>query len=141
MALSFYNSFAEDLADAGFDWVADDIRVALYNNTFTFVNTHNFRDDISANEIATGNGYLTGGLALDTKTATAANPCVMSAADEVIAQNGAGFTTARKYVLLKWVGTAATDPLICYGANGADFGNVAGQLTLDVPASFITITV
>lgn len=141
MALSFYTSFAEDLADAGLDWVADDIRIMLMANAYTFSAAHNFRDDIT-NEIANGNGYATGGLALDSKTASAANPCVMTAADEIIAQNGAGFTTARKYALTKILGGASSaDPLITYGANGADFGNVAGQLTLDVPSSFITITV
>ena len=139
MALAFYTSFAEDLADAGLDWVADDLRLALMTNTYAFSAAHAFRAALT-NEIATGNGYTTGGLALDTKTATAANPCVMTAADEVVAQNAAGFTTARKYTLLKWVGTAATDPLIANGTAVADFGNQAGQLTLDYPASFLTIT-
>lgn len=140
MALSFYTSFAEDLADAGLDWVADTINILIMTNTYTFSAAHNFRDDIT-NEVS-GTNYSSGGLALDTKTASAANPCVMSAADEVIAQSGGGFSNGRKYALAKILGGASSaDPLICYGAAGADFGNVAGQLTLDVPTSFITISV
>lgn len=140
MALSFYDSSAEDFADAGWDWVADTINILIMTNTYTFSAAHNFRDDIT-NEV-TGTGYSAGGLALDNKTASAANPCVLSADDEVIAQSGAGFSTGRKYAMSKILGGAATaDPLLAYGTAAGDFGNVAGQLTLDVPASFITITV
>lgn len=140
MALSFYTSFAEDLADAGLDWVADTINIVLMTNTYTFSAAHNMRDDLT-NEVS-GTGYSSGGLALDSKTASAANPCVMSAADEVISQNAGGFSNGRKYALAKILGGASSaDPLICYGAAGADFGNIAGQLTLDVPTSFITISV
>jgi hypothetical protein len=140
MALTFYASFAEDLADAGLDWVADTINIMILTNTYTFSAAHAFRSSIT-NEV-TGTGYSAGGLALDSKTATLANPCVMSSADEVIAQSGGGFSTGRKYVLAKILGGAASaDPLITYGVAGADFGNVAGALTLDVPTSFITITV
>lgn len=140
MALSFYTSAAEDLVDATWDWVADTINIWIATNTYTFSAAHNFRDDLT-NEVS-GTNYSAGGLALDSKTASAANPCVMSAADEVIAQSGGGFSNGRKYILTKITGGASsTDPLLCYGTAGADFGNVAGQLTLDVPTSFITVTV
>ena len=140
MALSFYTSAAEDFADAGWDWVADTINLLIMTNTYTFSAAHNFRDDIT--DEVTGTGYSAGGLALDNKSASAANPCVLSADDEVIAQNGAGFSTGRKYAMSKILGGASTaDPLLASGAAAGDFGNVAGQLTLDVPASFITITV
>ena len=140
MALSFYNSAAEDLFDAGWDWVADTINIWIATNTYAFSAAHTFRSNLT-NEV-TGTGYTANGLALDGKSASAANPCVLSANDEVIAQSGAGFANGRKYILTKILGGAATaDPLLCYGTAGADFGNVAGQLTLDVPASFITLTV
>jgi hypothetical protein len=140
MALSFYNSFAEDLIDSTWDWVADTINILIMTNTYTFSAGHAFRSSIT-NEV-TGTGYTAGGLALDGKSATAANPCVLSANDEVIAQNAGGFANGRKYALAKITGGAAsTDPLMAYGTAAGDFGNVAGQLTLDVPASFITVTV
>lgn len=140
MALTFYTSAAEDFADAGWDWVADTINIVIMTNSYTFAAGDNFRDDLD-NEVS-GTGYSSGGLALDTKTASAANPCVLSADDEVISQSGSGFSDGRKYALTKILGGASSaDPLLCYGAAGGDFGNVAGQLTLDVPTSFITITV
>jgi hypothetical protein len=140
MALSFYTSFAEDLVMAVWNWESNTINILLMTNTYTFSAAHNFRDDIT-NEV-TGTGYTAGGLALDGKTSSAANPSVLTANDEVIAQSGGGFANARKYAISKITGGAAsTDPLMAYGTAGADFGNVAGQLTLDVPASWITITV
>jgi len=142
MALSPYTSAARYIATGGLSWVADVYHLILLTNTYTFSAAHDFRDDLT-NEV-TGTGYTAGGLALDNKTASSANPSVLTADDEVVAQNGAGFATARKYVLAEITGgsvaTPADDPLLYYGAAGADFGNVAGALTLDVPASFITIT-
>jgi hypothetical protein len=142
MALSAFTVLARNLATAAFSWTADVIHLILLTNTYTFSAAHDFRDDLS-NEV-TGTNYTAGGLLLDNRTASAANPSVLTADDEVVAQSGAGFANARKYVLAKITGgsvaTPADDPLIYYGTAGADFGNVAGQLTLDVPASFITIT-
>lgn len=141
MALSFYPSVARQLfVGSVWDWVANTINIMIMTNTYTFSATHDFRDDIT-NEV-TGTNYTAGGLALDNKTASAANPTVLTANDEVIAQSAGGFANGRKYALTKITGGAAnTDPLLCYGAAAGDFGNVAGQLTLDVPASFITLTV
>lgn len=140
MALSFYTSHAEDIYDAGLDWAADTINLLIMTNTYTFSAAHNFRDDIT-NEVS-GTGYSSGGLALDNKSVSAANPAVATADDEVINQSGAGFSNGRKYALAKILGGASSaDPLIAYGAAGADFGNVAGQLTMDIPSSFITVSV
>jgi hypothetical protein len=142
MALSFYTSVARELVVGSvWDWVANTINIWLATNAgYTFSAAHDKRDDL-AGEVS-GTNYSAGGLALDNKTASAANPTVMTANDEVIAQSGAGFSNGRKYILTKITGGAAsTDPLLCYGAAAGDFGNVAGQLTLDIPASFITLTV
>lgn len=139
MALSFYDSAARDFATGVVSWVSGTYHVMLMTSTYTFSAAHNFRDDIT-NEVS-GTNYSSGGLALDNKTASSANPSVLTADDEVIAQSGAGFSNARKYAVVKILGGASSaDPLLAYGAAGADFGNVAGQLTLDIPASFITIT-
>ena len=142
MALSAFTAVANRFVTAGLSWTADVIHLILLTNTYTFSAAHDFRDDLTAE--VTGTNYTAGGLLLDNRTASAANPTVMTADDEVVAQSGAGFSTARKYVLAKITGgsvaTPADDPLIYYGTAGADFGNVAGALTLDVPASFITLT-
>jgi hypothetical protein len=141
MALSFYNSVARELVVGSvWDLVANTINIWLATNAYNFAAAHDRRDDLN-NEVS-GTNYTAGGLALDGKTVSAANPAVFTANDEVIAQSAGGFFTARKYILVKITGGAAsTDPLLCHGQAGADFGNVAGQLTLDIPSSFITITV
>lgn len=144
MALSFYTVAAQGLATGVWNWPTDVIHLILMTNTYTFSAAHEDRADLT-DEVATGNGYTTGGLLLDNRTASAANPSVLTADDEVIAQNGAGFSNARKYAITEITGgsvaTPTDDPLFAYGVAGADFGNVAGALTLDVPASWITITV
>ena len=142
MALTFYTSFAKKLFDADVDLLVDTINLLIMTNAGYTLNaaTHAFRSDITGE--VTGTGYTAGGLALGTKSTSAANPSVFTAADIVIAQNAGGFSTGRKYALAKIRGGAASaDELITYGAAGADFGNIAGQLTLDIPASFITLTV
>ena len=140
MALSFYDSSARDFATGVVAWVSGTYNILLMTSSYTFSAAHNFRDDIT-NEVS-GTNYSSGGLALDNKSASSANPSVLTADDEVIAQSGAGFSNGRKYAVAKILGGAASaDPLLAYGAAGADFGNVAGALTLDVPSSFITITV
>ena len=141
MALSFYTSVARQLfVGSVWDWVANTINIQIMTDTYTFSAAHDFRNDLT-NEV-TGTNYTAGGLALDNKTASAANPTVLTADDEVIAQSAGGFSTGRKYALTKITGGASsTDPLLCYGTAAGDFGNVAGQLTLDVPSSFITLQV
>ena len=140
MALSFYTSAAKDLAVGNVSWVSGTYKILLMTSSYTYSAAHDFRDDIT-NEVS-GTNYSSGGLTLDNKSASAANPCVLTADDEVVAQSGAGFSNAIKYAVARILGGASSaDPLLCYGAAGATFGNVAGSLTLDVPASFISISV
>lgn len=139
MALSWPTSMAKNWWTAKVDWVADTVKLMLMTNTYTFSAAHDFRDDIT-NEVS-GTNYSAGGLTIDNKTASAANPCVLSADDEVVAQSAGGFSNARKYFFTKIRGGASSaDELIAYGAAGADFGNVAGQLTLDIPTSLMSLT-
>ena len=140
MALSVYTSHLEETYDKGMDWVADTINIIIMTNAgYTFSAAHNFRDDLGTE--VSGTGYSAGGLALDNKTLSAANPSLASSDDEVIAQNGAGFNNGRKYALATILGGASSaDPLHWYGAAAGDFGNVAGQLTLDVPSNFISLS-
>lgn len=140
MALSFYTRFPEDLVDAGLDWVADSIKISIHTVTETFTAADAFWVNVSTTNEVTGTNYTSGGLALANKTASLASPCVMSADDVIINQSGGGFSTGRTYVIYKVVGSPATDPLIAHGTAGGTFGNLAGQLTLDVPVSWITVT-
>lgn len=141
MALTAYTSWAKDLATGLFLWTsATDYRIVIMTSSYTFSAAHDFRNDLT-NEV-TGTNYSAGGGAVDNNTASAANPCVMSADDIVYAQSGSGFSTGQKYAVTKILGGASSaDPLVAYGDAGASFGNVAGALTLDIPTSFLTVTV
>jgi hypothetical protein len=141
VALTAYTSWAKDLATGLFLWTsATDYRIGLLTSSYTFSAAHDFRNDWT-NEV-TGTNYTAGGGAVDNNTASAANPCVMSADDIAYAQSGSGFSTAQKYSIVKILGGASSaDPLVAYGDAGASFGNVAGALTLDIPTSFLTVTV
>jgi hypothetical protein len=140
MALTFYTRAANDFAIAGVSWVALNYNLIILSNTYTFSAAHNWRSDLT-NEVS-GTNYTAGGIVLPSKTASSANPCVLTSNDVVIAQSSGGFTLGRKYVIDKALGgNSNADPLFVYGTAGADFGNVAGQLTMDVPPSLVTITV
>jgi len=139
MALSVYTSHLNDTYDGDVDWPANTINLLIMTSSYTFSAAHDFRNDITSE--VSGTGYTAGGLALSNKTLGTANPCIASADDIVISQNAGGFSNGRKYALAKILGGASSaDPLLWYGAAGADFGNVSGQLTLDVPSSFISLS-
>lgn len=73
MALLSYAYGALPLHMAGkkVDWLVDDIRVALVGVGYTpNQDTHDFWDDVVANELATASGYTAGGIALAGKTIT-----------------------------------------------------------------------
>ncbi len=141
MALTAYTSWAKDLSTGLFLWTsATDYRIFIMTTTYTFSAAHAFRSSLT-NEVS-GTNYVASGGPVDNNTASAANPCVMSADDITYAQSASGFSTAQKYAIVKITGGASsTDPLVAYGDAGASFGNVVGALTVDIPASFLTVTV
>ena len=100
MAMSFYTSFAEDLADAGLDWVADTLKVSIHTSAETYTAADNFYNE-SPTQV-TGTNYTPGGMALASKTASAANPCVLTAADIPIAQSGTDSPTAACMYSTRW---------------------------------------
>ena len=92
-------------------------------------------DDVSANEVS-GTGYTAGGPTMDTVAVTlAAGVVTIDCDDEVIAANGAGFTDGRALVLYKDTGTPSTSIIIAHLIAAGDFGNVAGDLTLQPAAT------
>jgi hypothetical protein len=138
MAMNFYDSLALELATGIWNWDTNTIHLVLTTTTYAFVAGHSKRSSIT-NEV-TGTNYTAGGKLLANTSATAANPTVMSADDQTYAQSGAGFANARNYVVTKFSGTPANDNLWAHGVAGADFGNQAGLLTLDIPLSWFTLS-
>ena len=106
------------------------IRVMIVTNSYTPSQAHAFISSVNANEVS-GTNYTAGGTAISGVTLTLSGDTVLWVHNSITwLQNAAGFTTGRNFVWYKDTGSAATSPLIMYMANGADFGNVAGDLTL-----------
>lgn len=68
MATTFtkYTHTHKCLSDGTIDWDTDTIKVALVTSSYTFSAAHTIWADASANEVATGDGYTTGGATLTT---------------------------------------------------------------------------
>lgn len=104
------------------DWVTDTIKVGLATSAYTpNQDTHDFWNDVSANELASGNGYTTGGVTLGSKTRTydtASNTVRLDAADA--SWTFSATKTFRYAVCYKDTGSAATSLLLAYIDFGAD---------------------
>jgi hypothetical protein len=141
-----------NLFDLYRDWAADPSRAAAATGTLKVSlhvagainqNTHEFFDDVTgvAAEV-TGTGYTAGGNAAATPTWTGPDGAGLMTYDATDpaqwAQNGAGFTNARRAVLYWDTGTPATSRLVAYSDDfGADVGNVAGTVDVQFNASGI----
>jgi len=138
--LMYYSSIKgqwDGTTNAVFDLDTDTIKVSAHTNTYTVnQDTHDFFDDVT-NEV-TGTNYTAGGATLASPTVTRSTGTVtFDGADIVWTQSGAGFSTARKFVIYKSTGTATTSRLFSVVTADADVGNVTGDLTIAWSASGI----
>ena len=139
MAISaeWYGLALKNLMDGSttFDWDTDTIKVALLSSAYTpNQDTHDFFDDVSANEI-TGTGYSSGGFTLSSCAVSydsASNEIRLDAAD--IVANPATFT-ARYAVVYKDTGTASTSPLLGLIDFGADESPASASFTISWSSS------
>lgn len=121
--------------------IAGTLKCALVTGTYSVdQNLHDFFDDIT-NEVA-GTGYTAGGNACATPTwsgPSGAGVMTFDAADPAAwAQNGAGFTNARRAIFYYDTGVAGTSRLVGYSNDfGADVGNVAVDFTVAFNAAGI----
>lgn len=101
------------------DFDSDTIKVALLTNAYTpNQNTHDFLDDVIANETS-GTGYTAGGATLGSCTiTTSTTTTTLDAADA--AWTGGSFTYRYAIVYDATPATNATRPLIAYVDAGAD---------------------
>lgn len=130
---TLYNSFKTKLIDSStkINFASDTIKVALVTSSYTpDIDTHDFWDDVSANE-ASGTGYTAGGQ-------TIANPVVSTDTtndkgrfdghDVVWTISSA--LSARYAVMYKSTGTSSTSPLIGYIDFGSTYSLSSGTLTI-----------
>ncbi len=116
------------------DWTADTIKVQLHTSTYTpNQDTHAVQTDLT-NEVASANGYTTGGVTLASKTRTyqsASNRLELDAADVSWTATTGNTITARYAVILDTTpGTAATNRLLGYVDFGADVSATGAALTI-----------
>lgn len=92
---------------------------------------------IDDTQVPTGTAYTAGGPTLANPSVALSTGTVTWDCDDItIAQDaGGGFTTARYAILYKSTGDAANDIPIMYYNFGADKGNVAGPLVLQIAAT------
>ena len=133
MANLIYNSFREWMADGTIDLDGDTFKVALLTTSYTPAATHLGYASLT-NEVASGNGYTTGGNALDSVTWTKATTTVtLDAANE--AWTSATFTAAYAAIYDDTVTTPTADPLVCLFDFGGSKTVSAGTFTLQFDAS------
>jgi len=138
---TIYNSYKAKLMDGSNINLAtggDTIKIALTTSSYTpDIDTHDFYNDIT-NELATGDGYTTGGETLANQavtTDTTDNEGVYDA-DNVV-WTFTALRVPRYAVIYKSTGTSTTSPLIGYIDLGSDYTIVSGTLTLTFDAEGI----
>lgn len=111
------------------------IKCAILTSSYTPSNADDLFSGISANEVS-GSNYSAGGTALSGVTLAGAPNPAWAANDITWTQSASGFSNGRTFVLYD----VATGGLIAYGSESADFGNVAGDLTIKLSTNIATIT-
>ena len=141
---TLYNNYKLKLFDSStkIDLSSDTIKLAAVTSSYTpNIDTHDFWDDVSANE-ASGTGYTAGGATLANKSAAVvtASDLAKFDADDVTWTISSAFS-ARYLVLYKSTGNSATSPLIGYIDLGTTYSLASGTITLTWSASgVLTIT-
>lgn len=102
------------------DLLGADVRLALVTSSYTpnvdETSGHDEWSDVSANEIANGNGYTTGGIALSNDAKVAIANGFAYASDDVVCNATGGNIPAWRYGVLRVNGSlwGLTNPLIGY---------------------------
>jgi hypothetical protein len=116
ITITAYDSFKAEIiggptsGEVPIDFLSDTIKLALVTSTYTpNMATHDFWNDISANELTATNGYVAQTLASKT-VAVATSVATADAADPVFPFSGP--KTWRYGVLFKDTGTTSTSPLM-----------------------------
>lgn len=120
VTISFYDQFMEFAGDNSIDLDGDVFNVELYNSTHTFTSTHTNRSQVSANALATGNGYTNPGQALTTPTwTTTTGVQTFDAVDTTWTASGGSIGPARHALIYDDTSTTPfADLLMC----DIDFG-------------------
>lgn len=135
----WYNNALEQLMNGGLDLDTADLRVCLVNSSYTpDVDTHDFLDDVTANELS-GTGYARKALTSETVAQDNTNNRGTLSADNPT-WTGANFGTAAKAIIYVEGASDAARLLVAYigftntVTNGGDFtlkwnnGSTSGEI-------------
>lgn len=138
MAITFYNSFKKKIMDGSIDLDTDTIKMALVTSSYTpDIDSHDFWDDVVANEVSASGTYSAGGATLANKTVTQDN----TDNEGVFDADDVSFTgttiTARYAIFYKSTGVNSTSALICYDDLGENKSSTNGTWAYTIPAEGI----
>ena len=106
-----YNTFPEFMADGTIDLDGDTFNMQLHTSSYTpSVDGDSVLADVD-NEVASANGYTTGGYAVAATWTRSTSTVTFDCADGVWTASG-GSIVARYAIIVDL--TAASDPLVCY---------------------------
>lgn len=131
MASFIYNSALVKLGNGSIDWDTDTIKLALVTGSYTpDIDSHDFWDDVSANEVSASGSYSAGGVTL-TCTVTQDNinnRAIYDASDVSITS----FTGTFRYgVVYKSTGIAGTSPVIALiDFTGSNVSPISGSVDI-----------
>lgn len=127
VTMNFYNKFFEFAGDNSIDLDNDTFKIALMTTDFSYTASHTAWSDVSANEIADGNGYsqATGGSGknLANVTWTSTDGMQIFDADDVTwTAAGGNIGPAGHAIIFDDTSTTPTNDLLCINVNfGGDF--------------------
>jgi hypothetical protein len=134
MANAVVNSYKVDQFEANVDFLSDTIRMMyLDNNHTTNIDTQQFIDDVSANEVV-GTGYVAEGPELGSKTVTQDNTNDRGVADAADITLSGSTITVRYGVLYKDTGTPGTSPIMGIYDFVSDKSSSASDFTFQASA-------
>lgn len=141
-----YGSAVENMAEGVLDFDTHTFRMALVTSSYTpNQNTHATWADVSANEVANGNGYATHGKLL-TVTTSRSNLVLTVDCDD---QSWTSSTITAKYAVIVRdsdanAALASTDPLVTYvdlETGGGSVSTTSGTFQITINASgLFTVT-
>lgn len=130
MADAIQNTFKQHIMNGTIDLDTDDIQVMLLTSSHTQnVDTHEYIDDVSANEVS-GTGYTAGGADLANEAVSVDDTDDEGVFDADDLTWSSSTITARYAVIYKNTGTPATSPIIAILDFGSDQSSSSGDFTI-----------
>lgn len=136
MAITFYNSFKKKQMTSNYvNFESDTIKMAIVTSSYTpNVDSHDFWDDVVANEVGASGTYSAGGATLANKTVTQDDTDNEGVFDCDDVSFTSATITGRYVIFYKSTGVNSTSPLICYDDLTENKTSTAGTWSYTIPA-------